>query len=74
MQASNLRFGGFLTHGECWHNNHHAFPESAQIGLEPHQLDTAWIVIQSLQKLGLAYDVGRPRPKDEQDDLMRITQ
>lgn len=72
VQASNLRFGGFITHGECWHNNHHAFPESAQIGLEPHQLDTAWMVIQFLQNRGLAYDVGRPRHINDQEDLIRL--
>lgn len=69
VQASNLRFGGFITHGECWHNNHHAFPESAQIGLEENQLDPAWSVIQFLEKLGLARKVGRPRPLAQQDDL-----
>jgi fatty-acid desaturase len=39
VQASNLRPMGLLTYGECWHNNHHAFPESARIGLDPGQLD-----------------------------------
>ena len=33
VQASNLVGAGFITMGECWHNNHHAFPESARIGL-----------------------------------------
>ena len=31
-QASNLPGWGLLAVGECWHNNHHAFPESARIG------------------------------------------
>jgi stearoyl-CoA desaturase (delta-9 desaturase) len=70
VQASNLKLpgliGGWLTHGECWHNNHHAFPESAQIGLEQGQVDPAWFVISKLEKLGLAYHVRHPR-KDTVD-------
>ncbi len=65
VQASDLKLpnwiGGWLTHGECWHSNHHAFPESAQIGLERGQIDPAWYVIAALEKVGLAKDVGRPR-------------
>lgn len=65
VQASNLKLpgliGGWLTHGECWHNNHHAFPESAQIGLEKGQVDPAWFIISHLEQLGLAYNVRRPR-------------
>lgn len=65
VQASNLKLpgliGGWLTHGECWHNNHHAFPESARIGLERGQVDPAWFIISRLEHLGLAYNVRRPR-------------
>lgn len=70
VQASNLRFAGFLTHGECWHNNHHAFPESAQIGLDAGQTDPAWAIISFLEKLGLAHNVGRPRAASLRDDLI----
>jgi len=73
VQASNLRFGGFITHGECWHNNHHAFPESAQIGLEPNQIDPAWWVISALEKQGLVSNVGRPRSHTQQEDLEKIS-
>lgn len=70
VQASNLKLpswvGGLLTHGECWHNNHHAFPESAQIGLYKGELDPAWIIISTLQKYGLIFDVSRPR-QDRED-------
>lgn len=73
VQASNLKALGFvsgvLSQGECWHNNHHAFPESAQIGLEVGQLDPAWSIIRQLEKWGLIYDVKRPRPITEREDL-----
>jgi stearoyl-CoA desaturase (delta-9 desaturase) len=69
VQASNLKWAGFLTHGECWHNNHHAFPESPRIGLDPGQLDPAWAVIKMFERLGLTTRVGTPRAIEEREDL-----
>ena len=69
VQATNLSGLGLLTYGECWHNNHHAFPESARIGLEAGQLDPGWIVIRSLERAGLIWNVGRPREEGLRDDL-----
>jgi len=65
VQASNLKMpswiGGWLTHGECWHNNHHAFPESARIGLYAEQIDPAAWIIERLAKTRLVYNVRTPR-------------
>ncbi len=69
VQASNLPGYGLLTLGECWHNNHHAFPESARIGLEPGEVDPGWTVIRLLARLGLAANVGLPRPAHDRTDL-----
>lgn len=69
VQATNLSGLGVLTYGECWHNNHHAFPESAKIGLEPGQPDPGWIVIRSLQRAQLVWNVGVPRADTFRDDL-----
>jgi fatty-acid desaturase len=71
IQAANLTAPGLglLTYGECWHNNHHAFPESARIGLEPGQIDPGWWVIRGLERLGWVYSVGTPRPDNARDDL-----
>lgn len=73
IQASNLKYLGFLTYGECWHNNHHAFPESARIGLYEGQSDPAWRFIQCLEKLGLAKKIGVPRSENSQNDLEDMT-
>ncbi|MEL7188065.1 MAG: acyl-CoA desaturase [Pseudomonadota bacterium] len=70
IQASNLPGLGLLTYGECWHNNHHAFPESAKIGLEDNQADPGWWIINGLMRLGLVYDVRLPRRVADREDLI----
>lgn len=50
-----------LTHGEGWHNNHHAQPRSARHGHRWWEFDMSWWVILFLEKLGLARDVVRPK-------------
>lgn len=72
VQASNLHGLGIVTYGECWHNNHHAFPESAKIGLEKGQIDPAWYFIRFLQIMGIAKNVKLPRPEEEREDLEKI--
>lgn len=69
VQASNIPGLGVLTYGECWHNNHHAFPESAKIGLEHGQHDPCWLFISFMHRFGYAYNIGLPRDKENQDDL-----
>jgi len=46
--------------GEAWHNNHHAFPTSAEHGLARRELDVSALVIRLLERLGLAWNVVRP--------------
>lgn len=69
VQGANLPGLGWLTHGECWHNNHHAFPESAQIGLQKGQTDPGWFVIRVFAQLGWAWNMGQPRPMPQREDL-----
>jgi sn-1 stearoyl-lipid 9-desaturase len=72
VQASNLPGLGWLTYGECWHNNHHAFPESARIGLLPGQTDPAAWIIERFATLGWVWQVGSPRPLEQREDLISI--
>jgi sn-1 stearoyl-lipid 9-desaturase len=69
VQASNLRGAGFITMGECWHNNHHAFPESARIGLARDEVDPGWSVLALLTRFGLVWNVSLPREVSARDDL-----
>jgi stearoyl-CoA desaturase (Delta-9 desaturase) len=49
--------------GEGWHNNHHAFPTSARHGLRWWQFDPSWMVIRTLERVGLAWNVRVPTPE-----------
>jgi fatty-acid desaturase len=69
VQASDLPGWGFLTHGECWHNNHHAFPESARMGIAPGEWDTGWYVLCLFRRFGWVENLGVPRPVEFRDDL-----
>ena len=55
-----------ISFGESWHNNHHAFPWSARLGLKPWQIDTGWYVIRTLQMLRLVKGVKVPNIKQLQ--------
>ncbi|MEZ6089087.1 MAG: fatty acid desaturase [Pirellulaceae bacterium] len=57
-----------LTHGEGWHNNHHASPRAAAHGHKWWEFDMAWWVIRSMEMVGLATDVVRPGKKPEPAD------
>ena len=48
---------GLLAFGEGWHNNHHAFADSARHGLRWFEVDLSWWVIRAMRGLNLAWDV-----------------
>lgn len=60
VQGYNLSRFGLVTFGESYHGNHHAFPESARLGLEDGQVDLGWTFIRLLQRLGLASSIKLP--------------
>jgi fatty-acid desaturase len=60
VQGRNIHFASLLTMGECWHNNHHAFPGSARLGLFAGEWDPGWWVLVLLQRLGLVWQVRLP--------------
>jgi stearoyl-CoA desaturase (delta-9 desaturase) len=61
-ESRNLLWLAIPSFGESWHNNHHAFPTSAEHGMRGWQIDTSALVIRMLEKLGLAWDVVRISP------------
>jgi stearoyl-CoA desaturase (delta-9 desaturase) len=49
-----------VSFGESWHNNHHAFPWSARLGIARWQIDFGWYVIRLLAAFRLIRDVKVP--------------
>ena len=62
-RSRNLAWLAPLSLGEAWHNNHHAFPTSAQHGLRRWELDPSALLIRALERVGLAWDVVRVSPE-----------
>lgn len=58
-ESRNLLWLAPLSFGESWHNNHHAFPTSAFHGMRAYELDISGLLIATLERLGLAWDVQR---------------
>jgi stearoyl-CoA desaturase (delta-9 desaturase) len=59
-QSRNGALFALLTLGEAWHNNHHAFPESASFGLDWYRADPGFWLIRLLAACGLVWDIGLP--------------
>jgi fatty-acid desaturase len=55
--GTNLWLLGVLSFGEGFHNNHHALPRSARMGIRARDLDLGWLVIRALEALHLVRGV-----------------
>lgn len=60
VQGYNLPRLGLITFGEAFHENHHAFPNSAKLGLLPGQIDLGWWLVKYLEKAGFVWGVKTP--------------
>ncbi len=72
VQGYNLPVAALFSMGESWHNNHHAFPASAQIGIHPDQPDPGWWLILVLKRLGLVWNVNTPETLPPRATLQRL--
>jgi stearoyl-CoA desaturase (delta-9 desaturase) len=72
IQGHNVRFAAILTMGESWHNNHHAYPGSAKLGIKPGQSDLGWTVLILLKKLGLVWALVLPKDLPYRPELVNI--
>jgi len=59
-EGRNAGWLALVSMGESWHNNHHAWPASARMGLNWRQPDPGWWCIRLLAALGQVHDVRTP--------------
>jgi fatty-acid desaturase len=72
VQAYNVPYCGLITMGEAWHNNHHAFPSSARLGVCPGETAPGWWVLILLERLGLVWNVKTPDMLPFRPNLVRL--
>jgi len=72
VQGHNVPRIGLLTMGESWHNNHHAFPGSARLGLTSSQPDPGWWVLRVLHSLGLVWNIKLPADLPARSELVAL--
>ncbi len=73
VQGHNVRWTSLVTMGECWHNNHHAFPGSARLGLTVEQWDPGWWVLCALARVGLVHSFVLPHDLPARAELVQLT-
>ena len=61
VQGYNVPYCGLVTMGEAWHNNHHAFPGSARLGIKEGEWDPGWWVLCGLERAGLVWGLKTPQ-------------
>ena len=72
VQGYNVRYCGLITMGEAWHNNHHAFPGSARLGVMKGETDPGWWVLCALARAGLVWGIKTPEMLPHRPNLRAI--
>jgi stearoyl-CoA desaturase (delta-9 desaturase) len=73
VQGRDVPLAALFSMGESWHNNHHAYPGSARIGLNDDQPDPGWWLILVLERLGLAWNIKTPVTLPARAALERVS-
>jgi stearoyl-CoA desaturase (delta-9 desaturase) len=58
-RSTNVALLAVPSFGDSWHHNHHAFPTSAWHGFRWWEIDPGGLIINALERVGLAWDVVR---------------
>jgi len=52
-EGTNSVLLGWISFGEGYHNNHHAHPDSARMGVRAWELDLGWLAILAFERVGM---------------------
>ena len=72
VQGHDLPAAAWITFGEAWHGNHHAWPGSARLGIEAGQADPGWWTLLVLARLGLVWGLRQPGDLAARAGLRRV--
>src|SRR3954471_21481615 len=72
VQGRNIRLTSILTMGECWHNNHHAFPGSSRLGLFPREWDPGWWMLMIFRRWGASWSCPLPEHLRARSERARV--
>ena len=59
--------------GEAWHNNHHAYPGSAMLGLYSDEPDPGWWVLNTLHNLRIVKNIKLPKQLPVRSELVAVS-
>ncbi|MBO2448569.1 fatty acid desaturase [Actinomadura barringtoniae] len=74
-ESRNIGWLAIPSFGDSWHNNHHAFPRSANHGMRWYEADLSALFIKALTRTGLAWDpirIDRDRIEARAAGLSRV--
>ncbi len=68
-KSTNVFWLALPSLGEAWHHNHHAFPRAAVQGLRWWEIDLSGLVIRTMKRIGLAWNVVQITPERQRQRL-----
>ncbi|HLQ89411.1 MAG TPA: acyl-CoA desaturase [Xanthobacteraceae bacterium] len=74
VQGYNVPCCALITMGEAWHNNHHAFPGSARLGIGKGEWDPGWWILRALGRARLVWGVKTPELLPHRPNLRLLGQ
>lgn len=70
--GSSNKLLAILSAGESYHNNHHAFPGSANLAQAEGETDIGWLTLKLLEKLGLVWGLKDRGDLPERPELKKV--